>query len=208
MIHTTQTRYTIVEADFIQHENCQYGRVCLTLEAFDAEKDRISVHFRTDDQKSWRALIEGIGGRSISDTSELVGLTIYGDSVAKINPVKSIQNRIVIENQKPSSSAASVSGEYVYVIECVDDDGDPVGLCKIGIARDPQKRLKELATASPHALKLHYCRTAKSRKEANIVESEAHTNFAEFRQNGEWFKVDSYTATNYVNDNINSRAAA
>lgn len=56
---------------------------------------------------------------------------------------------------------------------------------KIGVARDPWRRLRELQTASPEPLRLVTCWWG-SRK----LEREIHRRFAHLRAHGEWFRAD------------------
>ena len=70
--------------------------------------------------------------------------------------------------------------QYVYLIRCGDD------FFKIGIATDPQDRLKQLQTGNPETLWLvKYF----SFDNARLIEETLHNTFSAFRTNGEWFKL-------------------
>jgi len=67
---------------------------------------------------------------------------------------------------------------WVYFIEC--GEGGPV---KVGWARDPRARRKELQVASPYPLKLVGAKPGTVRDERSI-----HYDLSETRLRGEWFK--------------------
>jgi hypothetical protein len=71
---------------------------------------------------------------------------------------------------------------YVYIIKRAGD-----GCIKIGVARNPKKRLKQLQTGSNVELFIVGCFPYKSRMEAFEMERQLHERFAIFRQEGEWF---------------------
>jgi predicted GIY-YIG superfamily endonuclease len=58
---------------------------------------------------------------------------------------------------------------------------------KIGVARDPAKRMKTLKTGMPHGASLVASREFRSAKSAYNVESRLHRYFHRYRANGEWF---------------------
>lgn len=59
---------------------------------------------------------------------------------------------------------------------------------KVGVAANPQKRLRQLATASPTPLILLHCTKPKSREFTGQVECRVHSLLADFRALGEWFR--------------------
>lgn len=91
-----------------------------------------------------------------------------------------------------SSQASSSKGRYVYVISCQDGAAP---LCKIGIASSPEKRLSQLSTGSPHALRLELAIYSSN---ARAVELAAHLHFSDIRQNGEWFAITAFAAIDYI----------
>ena len=70
---------------------------------------------------------------------------------------------------------------YVYLMKIGDR-------AKIGKARDPAQRLKELQTGNPFALKLIGCIRCLSDGHAFEIEKALHAKFRNQRIRGEWFK--------------------
>lgn len=70
--------------------------------------------------------------------------------------------------------------EYVYVVE------HELGPMKIGRAKQPKFRLKELQVGSPYKLTI---RQTKQCPDAQKVEKFLHEYFARFRRRGEWFDI-------------------
>lgn len=70
---------------------------------------------------------------------------------------------------------------YVYIIKRAD------GCIKIGVAKNPKKRLKQLQTGSNMRLEIAGSFPYKSRMQAFTMERELHERFSIFRQEGEWF---------------------
>lgn len=71
---------------------------------------------------------------------------------------------------------------FVYFI------GQGYGLVKIGVARDPERRILNLQTGNGKALKLIATFPFSSRSDAVCVERELHRKYASYRVNGEWFR--------------------
>jgi hypothetical protein len=73
--------------------------------------------------------------------------------------------------------------EYVYLMEAVG-----LGYIKVGRAKDPFQRLRELQTGCPKPIVLRMCFLCH-----NAAEREAalHKKLVKFRSHGEWFEVDS-----------------
>ena len=65
---------------------------------------------------------------------------------------------------------------------------DLIGLFKIGITNDENKRLKQLKTGNPNFWFLFVFDV----KNAAIVELELHTRFEKKRIQGEWFALDAH----------------
>lgn len=66
---------------------------------------------------------------------------------------------------------------YVYFIQ---EEG---GLVKIGVAKDPDRRLKDLRAGNPRELVL-----LGTMRGGRDVEFELHNTFASYRERGEWFR--------------------
>jgi predicted GIY-YIG superfamily endonuclease len=80
---------------------------------------------------------------------------------------------------------------YVYVIEA--EGGD----VKVGVASDPQRRLRELQTGSGSKLRVAFkvlCRAGAERH----VEARCHEELSKFRKIGEWFDVELGAAISVV----------
>lgn len=122
------------------------------------------------------------------DTSEFIGKTM-----------SLVEWRRIFEGTQPRTAArrhrkvrtANGAAKFVYVIAA---ETDPP-ICKIGIAANPESRLKTLSTASPHKLRIA---TALHFRNPILVESDAHAFFAPYRLNGEWFQVNHQAAVDYV----------
>ena len=71
---------------------------------------------------------------------------------------------------------------YVYLIQ------KGYGSIKIGVAKNPESRLKVLQTGNHGELFLIAKFPCTCRTEAYALESDLHKRFARFRLNGEWFK--------------------
>jgi hypothetical protein len=80
--------------------------------------------------------------------------------------------------KRPSYSRRSAKPGFVYFIRADD------GLVKIGIAKDPASRLRNMQTGSAAVLRIiavHACDSPAA------VEAGLHRQFAHLRQHGEWF---------------------
>lgn len=80
----------------------------------------------------------------------------------------------------------------VYII------GPAEGPYKVGIARDPKKRLEMLQIGSHQTLLIHAIRRCGSREEAVAVEAAAHTALKSERLRGEWFACSLESAQSAV----------
>lgn len=79
---------------------------------------------------------------------------------------------------------------YVYLMR----QGGATGPIKIGVARDPDGRLKNLQTGSPRTLRIIARLPFESRMEALEMERALHAKYKEFRLKGEWFKPGLFRA--------------
>ena len=75
----------------------------------------------------------------------------------------------------------------VYVIECA-------GRVKIGLANDPQQRVRDLNTGSPDPATLYAHRVYANRLTAHEIESRMHRLLRAKRVKGEWFDVPAAEA--------------
>lgn len=94
--------------------------------------------------------------------------------------------RWLANNEAPPTrprASPEIEDRSVYVIGCT---GQPI---KIGIARDPYKRLADLQVGFPHKLQLYWS-VVIAGTAAVTVERAAHKRLAAKRLNGEWFDVD------------------
>lgn len=156
------------------------------------------------------SLCEFLEMKDVEDSSEFIGKTIDLETLNTMRRYAKEHVRLIypehlrrIQEQPtpPREIPSAESDRYVYVISCVDTSKP---ICKIGIAGSPEKRVKQLSTSSPHALRLEFARLA---DDARGVEASAHAHFADKRQNGEWFSVEPRKAISFVNDNIDKVAA-
>jgi predicted GIY-YIG superfamily endonuclease len=69
-------------------------------------------------------------------------------------------------------------GGYIYVIS----DGDGY---KIGVAKNPERRLKQLQTGNQKKLVLEFI---DYKNEPYKIEKSLHRSFHKFKTNGEWFR--------------------
>jgi len=77
-------------------------------------------------------------------------------------------------------------GNHVYVIAYRSKRGRAIGPSKIGIARDPEQRLRTFQTANPRPLML-YKTFPVSR--ARALEQAVHRHLRPVRMKGEWFAL-------------------
>ena len=67
---------------------------------------------------------------------------------------------------------------------------DGLGNIKIGIAKDPSRRKKELQTANPNELEIFFIMSVPKMWDAQVIEKELHERFSDCRKIGEWFAED------------------
>ena len=87
---------------------------------------------------------------------------------------------------------------YVYLIQSGKSNNSPV---KIGVAKEPEKRILELQIGNAYLLTLIGKIPAKSRKHAEYIESRLHRYFAKYHIRGEWFKgkkINIKQAVDYI----------
>lgn len=80
----------------------------------------------------------------------------------------------------------NVRAAAVYVVE------SDAGVVKIGRSAEPERRIRQLATASGAVLRLRH--TTPIREDASLVEALAHQALTHKRRAGEWFEVTSEEA--------------
>lgn len=76
------------------------------------------------------------------------------------------------------------------------------GMCKIGMAKDPAERLRQLVTGHPHKLVLAQSFPVEPHMAAHL-ERAAHIRLAAHRMQGEWFSVSREDAIAAVEAVIN-----
>jgi len=84
---------------------------------------------------------------------------------------------------------------YIYIIEAKENK------IKIGISKDPEKRLKQLQTGSFDKLKLVY-KVEVKKEQSRYLEKKIHHNNNFNRINGEWFCISKQTAISEVDHAI------
>ena len=72
---------------------------------------------------------------------------------------------------------------YIYIIGA---DKPPY---KVGISKNPERRLKNLQTASPHKLRIHVKQPTDAVK-VKQLETLIHRNLSNYHTLGEWFNLD------------------
>jgi len=86
-------------------------------------------------------------------------------------------------------------GQHVYIIARTDKCGRAIGPTKVGIAKDPQRRLKTFQTANPRKLILYETfRVSRAR----ALEGAVHRHLRPFRMTGEWFAIPPERAATAV----------
>lgn len=80
----------------------------------------------------------------------------------------------------PINIAMAVS--YIYIIGA---DQPPY---KVGISKDPQRRLKNLQTGHPQKLRIHDLKETNAEK-TKLLESAIHYHLKHHRTHGEWFNM-------------------
>jgi hypothetical protein len=76
----------------------------------------------------------------------------------------------------------AMATSYIYVI---GGDAPPY---KVGISKDPQRRLKNLQTGHPHKLSIHSIKETDVAK-TKLLESTIHHHLKHHRTHGEWFDL-------------------
>ena len=71
---------------------------------------------------------------------------------------------------------------YIYII------GSEKPPYKIGISKDPEKRLRNIQTGHPHRLRILELRETDSKK-TKLLESVIHKHLSNYRMTGEWFDI-------------------
>lgn len=82
---------------------------------------------------------------------------------------------------------------YLYVIASVSD----TNVVKLGLSKHPEKRLKQLQTASPYELKVFHQEEVSSER-VNIAEKALHSLLRHKKLKGEWFDLSVEEAISEV----------
>jgi hypothetical protein len=82
--------------------------------------------------------------------------------------------------------------KYIYLIQSLEE-----GYYKIGISKNPQRRIKELQTGNSSPLKL--VETYQS-EHAGQIERTLHRRYSHFHKNGEWFDMSISEEASFVTD--------
>ena len=86
-----------------------------------------------------------------------------------------------------------------YCVYIIHEDGDDA-VCKIGIAKDPYRRLSELQTGSWRKLKIAKIFEVGTQAAAEIVEKHTHGLLRGAHEIGEWFRVSPDEASGRIAD--------
>ncbi len=92
----------------------------------------------------------------------------------------------------PKTTSAQNNASFIYVIE-----GES-GKHKIGISSDPIRRISELQTGSPVALKFSFIAVTDGIDSAAQIESIAHDLLQNYSTSGEWFRIPASVAIGAV----------
>lgn len=104
---------------------------------------------------------------------------LFGDFKALLRERDRARRTLARKQTRTADAAVSV-----YLIEVVGQS-----LVKVGVASDPQARLKAISTSSPGPVEIVATVSCPSRDDALAAERELHEVMAEGRANGEWFDV-------------------
>jgi hypothetical protein len=160
-----------------------------------------SVPFQETYINTYEATVQ-LPWRGKSGTKKFI-LNIDGELV-EIRAQKSLTNQAIFAWIKswasptvrivtPGKRTHSIEGEklahqayFVYFI--LNEDSKAI---KIGLAKDPTKRLKALQTSSPAKLAIIKTMQVDGLKAAQELEQSLHKQFSEIRLAGEWFKAEA-----------------
>lgn len=92
--------------------------------------------------------------------------------------------------------AKTQGDSYIYVIA-----SGPEGPVKVGLAIDPDRRLKEIQTGHPVRLAIFAERQVKASL-VRQIEHECHVRLKDLRSNGEWFRIAAKRAEEVVDQVI------
>jgi len=82
--------------------------------------------------------------------------------------------------------------KYTYLIK--DNEN---GLYKIGVAKNPQKRLKELQTGNPFEL---FIVDTYLTEYSNKIEKTLHRKYSYLKKEGEWFNLSIQEEVSFIDD--------
>lgn len=104
-------------------------------------------------------------------------------------------NRVFGSSRRSKPQNGKSPSNFVYIIE------GEAGKHKIGVSSDPTKRISQLQTGSPVALKFAYIGVTAGG--AYDIEAQAHALLQNYNTNGEWFRVPSSIAIGVVLESAN-----
>jgi predicted GIY-YIG superfamily endonuclease len=81
---------------------------------------------------------------------------------------------------------------HVYLIQSLEN-----GYYKIGVSKNPNKRIKQLQTGNPATLKLI---TIFKTEHSYRIESFFHKRFSHCRREGEWFELNIQNELDFLNE--------
>lgn len=110
-----------------------------------------------------------------------IAAAVRGELDPALLPAKSVA-QYATEKRKHQMATAEAAMVFLYFITTADRQ-----FVKIGIARDPLKRMADLQVGHPTDLVLSGARAYSTRSAARAAESGLHTRLADHRSRGEWF---------------------
>ena len=131
---------------------------------------------------TWRPF----GFATVSDKMPVISAALR----ARVEPI--IQEFLAANSQAAEvrMRQEAAKGDYVYVLQHGDDP-----LYKIGIAKDPAQRARDLSTGAPRDLRIV---TKRRLARAKSAESLLHKRFAKHRVRGEWFELPDAVANELI----------
>jgi hypothetical protein len=125
----------------------------------------------------------------------LAALDRRGNVQAQILSDRSRFSRDIFLPIREGKKISSSRGLYVL-------GNKDMGFCKIGIACDIQRRMKEIQTGCPYPLVLWFFKPMQG---AAIIEKKLHRQFSDYRLNGEWFSSDVFSLVDWASLQYSAR---
>ncbi|NEQ48062.1 MAG: GIY-YIG nuclease family protein [Leptolyngbya sp. SIOISBB] len=126
-----------------------------------------------------------------------------GKSIREMNDVLCDQHRDWYQSAKRPNP--ETTGYVYFITELGSGDffdwilGGERMRFKVGVSKNPLKRIKQLRTGNPRALTLRHTILSHNAKK---LERKIHKDLCEFNEQGEWFQDDSHTAINIFGEEV------